>query len=54
VAQGKKQDGSGIGRGYTKVRCYSICGKPGYNARIYQEAIEESDLAVSNVIIIGS
>jgi len=54
VAQGKKQDGSGIGRGRIKVRCCGMCGKPGYNARTCQEAIEESDLAVSNVIIVGS
>jgi len=54
VAQGKKQDGSGIGRGRTKVWCCGVCGKPGYNARMCQEAIEESDSAVSDVIIVGS
>jgi len=54
VAQGKKQDGSGTGRGRTKVRCCGVCGKPGHNARTCQEATEESDLAVSNVIIVGS
>jgi len=46
--------GSSIGGGRTKVRCYSIYGKPGHNARTCQEAIESSNTAASNVIIVGS
>jgi hypothetical protein len=43
------------GGGHTKVRCCSVCGKPGHNnARTCQEAAEASDLAVSDVIIVGS
>jgi len=54
VAQEKEQDSSSAGGGRTKVRYYSIYGKPGHNARICQEVAEESDLAASNVIIVGS
>ncbi len=39
---------------YIKVRCYSVCGKPGYNACTCQKAVEASDSAISNVIIVGS
>ncbi len=46
--------GSGAGGGRTKVRCCSVCGKPGYNARTCQEAAESSDSAASDVIIVGS
>ena len=31
--QEMQPEGSGIGGGRTKVRCYGVCGKPGYNAR---------------------
>ena len=54
VAQEKEQDSSAVGGGRTKVRCCSVYGKPGHNARTCQEAVEASDLAVSNVIIVGS
>ena len=47
-------DGSGTGGGRTKVRCCGVCGKPGHNARTCQEVAESSDLAVSDVIIVGS
>jgi hypothetical protein len=45
---------SSTGGGRTKVRCCSVCGKPGYNARTCQEAAEASDSAASDVIIVGS
>jgi len=54
VAQEKEQDSSSTAGGRTKVRCYSIYGKPGYNARTYQEVAEASDSAVSDVIIVSS
>jgi hypothetical protein len=47
-------EGSSARGGRTKVRCCSVCGKPGYNARTCQEVVEASDSAVSNVIIVGS
>jgi hypothetical protein len=47
-------DGSGAGGGRTKVRCCSVCGKPGHNARTCQEIAESSDSAVSDVIVVGS
>ena len=43
-----------MGGGRTKVRCCSVCGKPGHNARTCQEVAEESDSAASDVIIVGS
>jgi hypothetical protein len=49
------QPGSGgAGGGRTRVRCCGVCGKPGHNARTCQEAVEASDSAVSDVIIVGS
>ena len=53
MAQEKEQDGSSIGGPRTRVRCCGICGKPGHNARTCQEAVEGSDSAVSDVIIVG-
>ena len=47
-------DSSSTGGVRTRVRYCSMCGKPGYNARTYQEATEVSDLAISDVIIVGS
>ena len=47
-------DGGGVGGGRMKVRCYSVCGKPSYNARTCQEVAEVSDLAASDIIIVGS
>ena len=47
-------EGSGVGGGRIKVRCYGMCGKPGYNARTCQEAAEASDSTISDVIIVGS
>jgi hypothetical protein len=32
-AQETRAEGSSAGGGRTKVRCYGMCGKPGYNAR---------------------
>ena len=54
VAQEKEQDGGSIGGARTKVQCCSVYGKPGHNARTCQEAIEASDSAVSDVIVVGS
>jgi len=53
-AQETQADGSGAGGVRTRVRCCSVCGKPGYNARTCQEAAEASDSAASDVIIVGS
>jgi len=53
-AQETQAEGSGAGGGRTKVRCYSVYGKPGHNARTCQEAVEASDSAASDVIIVGS
>ena len=47
-------DSSSIGGGRTRVQCYSIYDKPGYNARTCQEVAEASDLPASDVIIVGS
>jgi hypothetical protein len=52
VVQGTQLDSSGVGGGRTKVRCCSVCGKPGHNARTCQEAVEASDSAVSDVIVV--
>ncbi len=54
MAQEKEEDCSGAGGGRTKVRCCGVCGKPGYNARTCQEAVEASDLAASDVIVVSS
>jgi hypothetical protein len=43
-----------VAGGRTRVRCYGICSKPSYNARTCQEAIEASDIAVSDIIIVSS
>ena len=53
-AQETQADGSGVGGGRPKVRCYGVYGKPGYNARTCQEAVEASDSAVSDVIVVSS
>jgi hypothetical protein len=53
-AQETQADSSSIGGVRTRVRCYSVCGKPGHNARTCQEAIEASNSAASDVIIVGS
>ena len=47
-------EGGGVEGVCTKVRCCSVCGKPGHNARTCQEAAEGSDSAVSDVIIVSS
>jgi hypothetical protein len=47
-------DSGGAGGVPTKVRCCSVCGKPGHNARTCQGTAESSDSAVSDVIIVGS
>ena len=53
-AQETQPDGGGAGGVRTKVRCCSVCGKPGHNARTCQEAGEASDSAASDVIVVGS
>ena len=45
---------SSIGGPRTKVRCYSVYGKLSYNTRTCQMAVEASDSAVSNVIVVSS
>ena len=52
--QETQQDGSGAGGARTKVRCCSVCGKPGHNARTCQEAVDALDSAVSDVIVVSS
>ncbi len=52
--QETQSGGSGAGGVRTRVRCYSICGKPGHNARTCREVAEASDSAASNVIIVSS
>ena len=52
-AQETQPGGSSAGGFCTKVRCCSVCGKPGHNARTCQEAAEASDSAVADVIIVG-
>ena len=52
--QETQADRSGAGGGCTRIRCYGMCGKPGYNARTCQEVVEASDSAASDVIIVGS
>jgi hypothetical protein len=52
--QEMQSGGSGTGGVRTKVRCCGVCGKPGHNARTCQEAVEASDSAASDVIIVGS
>jgi hypothetical protein len=54
VAQETQLDGSGIGGFRTRIQCCGVYGKPGHNARTCQEAVESSDSAVSDVIIVGS
>ena len=52
--QETQPDSGGAGGGRTRVRCCGVCGKPGHNARTCQEAVEASDSAASDVIIVGS
>jgi hypothetical protein len=52
--QEMQPDSRGVQGARTKVRCYSVCGKPGHNTRTCQEAVEASDSAVSDVIVVGS
>ena len=52
--QEMQPEGGGAGGVRTRVRCCGVCGKPGYNARTCQEAVEASDSAASDVIIVGS
>jgi hypothetical protein len=53
-AQETQSGGSSIGGVRTRVRYYGIYGKAGHNARTCQEAVEASDSAVSDVIVVGS
>ena len=52
--QEMQPEGGDARGGRTKVRCCSVCGKPGHNARTCQEVAEASDSAASDVIIVGS
>jgi hypothetical protein len=54
VAQETQLDGGSAGGVRTRVRCCGVCGKPGHNARTCQEVVEESDSAVSDVIVVSS
>jgi hypothetical protein len=54
VVEETQQVGDGAGRVRTKIRCCGVCGKPGHNARTCQEAVEFSDSAASDVIIVSS
>jgi FtsZ-binding cell division protein ZapB len=54
VAQETQLDGGVTGEVRTKVRCCGVCGKPGHNARTCQEAVESSDSAASDVIVVSS
>ena len=54
VEQEKEPDSGSPGGARTKVRCCSVCGKPGHNARTCQEVAQGSDSAVSDVIVVGS
>jgi len=52
---GNEAGRSGTGGGVrTKVRCCGVCGKPVHDARTCQEAVEASNSAASDVIIVGS
>ena len=54
LAQEGRQNGSSAGESRTKIRCCSVCGKPGHNARTCKEAAESSDSSVSNSVIVIS
>ncbi len=54
AGQEMQQDGSGAGGARTKIRCCSVCGKPGHNARTCQKGTKASDSAVSDAIIVSS
>ena len=54
LVQETRQNGGGTGGSRTKIRYYSVCGKPGHNARTYKEAAESSDSSVSNSVIVIS
>jgi hypothetical protein len=54
VMQETRQGGGRARGGRTKIRCCGVCGKPGHNARTCQEAVESSDSAASDVIVVDS
>jgi len=54
LAQETRQSGSSARGSRIKIRCCSVCGKPGHNARTCKEAAESSDSSVSNSDIIIS
>ena len=54
VAQETRQNGGGAGGSRTKIRCCSVCGKPGHNTRTCKEAAESSDSSVSDSVIVIS
>ena len=54
LAQEIRQSGGGAGGSRTKVRCCGVCDKPGHNMRTCKEAVELSDLSVSDSVIVIS
>ena len=54
VIQETQPESSGVERSRTKIRCCSLCGKPGHNARTCQEAGESSDSSISGSVIVIS
>jgi hypothetical protein len=54
AVQDTQPGGGSSGGPRTRVRRCGVCGKPGHNARTCQEAVEASDSAVSNVIVVSS
>jgi hypothetical protein len=54
VMQENRQGSRRAGGARTKARCCGACGKPGHNARTCQEAVESSNSAASDVIIVDS
>lgn len=54
AVQATQPDGRGAGGLCPKVRGRGVHGKPGHNARTYQEAAESSNLAVSDVTVASS
>ena len=53
VMQESRHGGRRARGGRTKARCCGTCGKPGHNARTCQDAVELSDSAASDVIVVN-
>ena len=54
LEQETQQNSGRAGGSRTKIRCCSLCGKPGHNARKCQEAGESSDSSISGLVIVIS